>query len=215
MAEDHKGRCALYHAIKEKHLNLIPLLLKITELPNYKRISYDGLTILTLSRAYLGSEDTLNIRDDILNKYEELDEAYYVKRHLGGAEFKDGGKTQEKIELLKLQRKLLLSPDKRPSINPIKTLPIASSTKNTPRKSKITDYNYDLKAFGEKVTRRSSVNDLGFLQGSESLRITEKPIPEYQPLEIIDIEPYTMYYYIIYYLHIDIQIPLRLKIYST
>ena len=191
--EDYKGRCGLYHAIKRKDPELIPLLLQNTELKNYKTMTFEGDDILKIALIYLSGN--IYLRRRILKKYEELDEAKYVKQHMGGGGFKHMVKQRNSemdAELLKLQRKLLMPPGVRvrTSLSPSPRTPTSARSPKPP------EYNYDLRKFKTKLTRRASISEI--LIGANSEHILQKPILECQPLEFAVREPYSMYILYIY-----------------
>ena len=194
---DYKGRCGLYYAILRKEESLILYWLEITEIKQFKKITFDGVNILTIARIYL--KDDLYLRNSVSRRVEELDEGDYIKKHSPAqilappVEMNDmpSEVNEMNAELLKLKRKLILgktaSMEKKKLEKLGLNIPVLAQTPlRTARKGKLFEFNYDLSKMKPKIGRRASINTLW----PEYKVIIPQPLCE--NIEVVPVEPFTL-----------------------
>ena len=160
---------------------LIMYWLNVSEGKHYKRITYDGVSVLSIVRNYPKQQSYL--ANLILSTFEEIDEKNYLNKN--NRKMSATPINNDMNSLLKLQRKLMQRKSIAFETNGAEN--VSDSPKAMTGNTKISEYNYDLHKFKCKLRRRASLSTYD----PHYIPIIP-PEPEYEPIEIIPKEPFTL-----------------------
>ena len=184
-------------------MELILYWLGLSQTRHYKKISYDGLNAFSIVNNY--PREKLYIKKNVLNKFEEIDEENYIKRHnpqMNNVKEEPPNSEERSSEimgdhLLKLQRKLIRGSTvtlQKKKVLAIGEKDIQELSPSPGRgKGKLFEYNYDLANYKPKHKRRISIST-----AKPRYQAPMKPKPEYSEIETVSIEPYNLYIIYIY-----------------